>query len=210
MRQMNNLETKLGEKMNQSDIHFDVTGADAKVLRIAHQDLLNYLKYHWNMIGKEESDFKVASRAEKLLKDEPAEFEIFLSMWTSSWLHKWGQRVKLLLGDQPQDKSRLSMNSGSSDSEALWRKVQGKQELVGLVVSSLVKNGELCATEILAENILKTELAKVTDFVNSKEQMIRLLDSAFSRARELANCVSPLIFVKVDKGYYQHNKCLTS
>lgn len=206
---MNNLETMLAEKMSQSDIHFDVLGADAKVLRIAHQDLLNYLKHKWNMIGTQECEFRVAERIENLLKDEPAEFEIFLSMWTSAWLCKWAQRVKLLLGNQTQDKSMSGMHS-TSDSEALLRKLQGKKEIVELVVSLLVKNGEICATEILAENILKTELAKTVDFVNSREQIIRLLDSAFGRARELANCVSPLIFVKIDKGYFQHNKCLTS
>ena len=207
---MNNLETMLAEKMNQCDIHFDVLGADAKVLRIAHQDLLNYLKQHWNIIGKEESDLKAATHAEQMLKEEPAESEIFLSMWISAWLFKWGQRVKLLLGETAQDKNKLSTNFGTSDSEAQWRKLQGKREIVELVVSSLVRNGEICATEILAENVLKTELAKNSDFVNSREQVIRLLDAAFYRARELSKCVSPLIFVKVDKAYYQHSRCLTS
>jgi hypothetical protein len=202
MRQMNNLEIMLAEKMNQSDIHFDASGADAKVLRIAYQDLKNYLKHYWNMFGKEESDFTLTNRIEKMLKDEPVEFEMFLSVWTGMWLKKWAQRVKLLLGDQVQDKSTLSQNSGSSDVEALWKKLESRQELVELVVSTLIKNGELCATEILAENVLKSELAKNPVLADGREQVLKLLHAASNKAREMAKCLSPLIFVKVDKGYY--------
>jgi len=203
LRQMNNLETMLAEKMHQSDIHFDASGADVKVLRIAYRDLINYLKYYWKLIGKESSEFKVASKIEKILKDEPTEFEMFLAVWTGMWLKKWAQRVKLLLGDQVQDKSVSGPSSGSCDVEGLWEKLEGKKEIVELIVSALVKNGELCATEILAENILKTEFAKNASLNNGTEQVLRLLEAALCRAREMAKCVNPLIFVKVDKGYYR-------
>jgi len=203
LRQMNNLETMLAEKMRQSDIHFDASGADVKVLRIAYRDLINYLKHYWNMVGKESSEFKVAGKIEKMLKDAPTEFEMFLSVWTGMWLKKWAQRVKLLLGDQVQDKNMSGLNLISGDVEASWQKLEGKQEIIELVVSSLVKNGELCATEILAENILKTEFAKNTSVANGTKQVLRLLETALCRAREMAKCVNPLIFVKVDKGYYR-------
>ena len=200
---MNNLETMLAEKIRQSDIHFDASGADAKVLRIAYRDLINYLKHYWKMVGKESSEVKVASKIEKMLKDEPTEFEMFLSVWTGMWLKKWTQRVKLVLGDQVQDKSVPGLNSTSGDVEASWQKLEGKQEIIELVVSSLVKNGELCATEILAENILKAEFGKKTSVANDTKQVLRLLEAALSRSREMAKCVNPLIFVKVDKGYYR-------
>ena len=200
---MNNLETMLAEKMHQSDIHFDPSGADAEVLRIAHRDLINYLKHYWKIVGKESSDFKVASKIEKMLKDEPAEFEMFLCVWTGMWLKKWAQRVKLVLGDQVQDKSISRLNSTSGDVEASWQKLEGKREIIELIVSSLVKNGELCATEILAENILKAEFARNTSVTDGTKQVLRLLEAALCRSREMAKCVNPLIFVKVDKGYYR-------
>lgn len=200
---MNNLETMLAEKMNQSDIHFDALGADEKVLRIAHQDLINYLRHHWNLVGKETSNFEVASEIERLGKDEPAEVEAFLSVWAGMWLRKWTQRVKLVLSEQGSDKNKSSTNFVPSNAEHLWTQLKGRQEIVELVVSSLVKNGELCATEILAENILKTELGKNASQANSKEQVLGLLNAALRRAREMAQNTGPLIFVKVDKGYYR-------
>jgi hypothetical protein len=201
---MNNLETMLAQRMNESDIRFDTLGADEKVLRVAHQDLVNYLKHHWNMVGKETSNFELVSKTERLLKEEPDEFEVFLSVWVGMWLRKWSQRVKLLLGEQVvSNENKPRTNSAPSNVEHLWAKQKGKQEIVELVVSSLVKNGELCATEILAENILKTELGNNTDRMNSKEQMLALLNAALRRAREIAQNTGPLIFVKVDKGYYR-------
>ncbi len=203
LREMNNLEKMIAEKLSQSDVHFDASGADAKVQKIAHQDLVNYLKHHWDMVGKEESDIKLASRIEASLKEEPAEFEAFLSFWTGMWQRKWTQRVKLLIGNQTQDNKNSNEYSQPHDIESKWKKLNGRREVVELVVSNLVKNGELCATEILAENILKTELSKKVDFVNSKQQVIELLDAALHKARDLSKTVSPMIFVKVDRGYYR-------
>lgn len=204
LRKMNSLDRVLAEKMNQSDIHFDALGADEKVLRIAHQDLVNYLKHHWNMVGKETSNFELVSKIDRLLKEEPAEFEAFLSVWTGMWLRKWSQRVKLLLGEQVvSNENKPRTFSATSNVEHLWAQLKGKQEIVELIVSSLVKNGELCGTEILAENILKMELGKNTGQVNSKEQTLALLNAALRRAREIAQNTGPLIFVKVDKGYYR-------
>jgi hypothetical protein len=199
---MNGLETMLAEKLSQSDIHFDASGSDAKVLRIAYQDLLNYLKTSWNIVGKEESDSKLASKIETLFKAQQAEFELFVSVWTGMWLRKWEQRVKLLLGDQIHEKESSVLSPAPSDAEAMWTRLAGKKEIVELVVSALVKDGELCATEILAENIVKTELAKSVDFVNTREQVVWLLGAVLHRAHDMAHTVNPLIFVKVDKGYY--------
>ena len=46
------------------------------------------------------------------------------------------------------------------NAEPLWRKIEHKQELQEVVVSTLIKNGEICGTEILAENLLKMELGE--------------------------------------------------
>ena len=200
---MNNLETMLAQRMSQSDIRFDALGADEKVLRVAHQDLINYLKHHWNMVGKETSNLELVSKIDRLLREEPAEFEVFLSVWTGMWLRKWSQRVKLLLGEQAVS-NKPRTNSVPSNAEHLWRRLKGRREIVELVVSSLVKNGEICGTEIVAENILEAELGKKnTGQVYSKEQTLGLLNAALCRAREIAQITGPLIFVKVDKGYYR-------
>jgi hypothetical protein len=87
--------------------------------------------------------------------------------------------------------------------EPLWRKIEHKQELQEVVVSTLIKNGEICGTEILAENLLKMELGeKNLQTLNDKERIFNTLNNALRKAREMAQSKGPLIFVKIDKGYY--------
>jgi hypothetical protein len=95
------------------------------------------------------------------------------------------------------------MSKTLQDAEPLWRKIEHKQELLEIVEATLIKNGEICGTEILSENLLKMELGeKNTQLLNEKEQILRVLNNALRKAREMAQSRGPLIFVKIDKGYY--------
>jgi hypothetical protein len=72
-----------------------------------------------------------------------------------------------------------------------------------MVVSTLVKNGEICGTEILSENLLKMELGeKSVEKLSDKERIFTVVNEALRKAREMAQSKGPLIFVKIDKGYY--------
>jgi hypothetical protein len=71
-------------------------------------------------------------------------------------------------------------------------------------VSTLIKNGEICGTEILAENLLKLELGEksIQSITDDKERLFTVLNNTLRKSREMAQSRGPLIFVKVDKGYY--------
>ncbi|MGC9346468.1 MAG: hypothetical protein ACP5ER_06750, partial [Candidatus Bathyarchaeales archaeon] len=63
---------------------------------------------------------------------------------------------------------------------------------------------EICGTSILAENLLKMELGgKRRKYSNEKECALNVVNNALRKARGLARSKGPLIFVKIDKGYYQ-------
>jgi hypothetical protein len=95
------------------------------------------------------------------------------------------------------------MSKTLANVEPLWRKIEHKQELQEIVVATLIKNGEICGTEILAENLLKMELGeKNLENVSDKERLFSTLNCALRKAREMAQSRGPLIFVKIDKGYY--------
>jgi len=101
---MNFIEIMLGEKLKDADPALDVMGSDRKVLQVACQDFTNYLKFHWNLIGKEASQCELVEKLEKQFHENPAELESFLTIWVGMWLKKWKDRVKLLIGDQNQNK----------------------------------------------------------------------------------------------------------
>jgi len=199
---MNFVEIMLGEKLKDADPALDIMGSDRKVLQVACQDFTNYLKFHWNLIGKEANQCEIVEKLETLFKEDAAELDAFLTVWIGIWFKKWKERVKLLIGNQNANKWN-KVSKTLANAEPLWRKIERKQELQEVVVSTLIKNGEVCGTEILAENLLKMELGeKSLQNLNDKERLFATLNNALRKAREMAQSKGPLIFVKVDKGYY--------
>ena len=199
---MNFVEIVLTEKLKDADPALDVMGSDRKVLQVACQDFTNYLKYQWELIGKEANNFELVEKMETFFKENPAELEAFLTVWVGIWLKKWKERVKLLIGDQNQNKWNKVAKT-LANAEPHWRSLQHKQEVMEIVVATLIKNGEICGTEILSENLLKMELGeKNNQSLNEKEQILNVLNNSLRKAREMAQSRGPLIFVKIDKGYY--------
>jgi hypothetical protein len=199
---MNFVEIMLGEKLKEADSALDVMGSDRKVLQVACQDFTNFLKFHWDLIGKEASQCELVEKLEKLFKENPGELEEFLTVWVGIWLRKWKERVKLLIGRQNANKWN-KVSKTLSSAEPLWKKVERKQELQEVVVATLIRNGEICGTDILSENLLKMELGeKRVRHLKDKERIFAVVNNSLRKAREMAQSRGPLIFVKIDKGYY--------
>jgi len=198
---MNFIEIMLAEKLKDADPALNITGSDRKVLQVACEDLTNYLKYHWNLIGNEASQCELVERLEHFFKENPTELEEFLTIWTSIWFKKWKERVKLLIGNQNANRwNRVSKTLNNA--EPYWKNLAHKQELREIVAATLIKNGEICGTEILSDNLLKMELGEKRTQGLSKEQVFFILNNALRKARDMAQSKGPLIFVKIDKGYY--------
>jgi len=192
----------LVKKLGVADSNLDLRGSDRKVLQVACEDITNYLKYHWNLIGNTANQCELVERLEQLFKETPEELEEFLSVWTGMWFKKWKERVKLIIGVQNANKW-AKVSKKIRNAEPLWKKLVPKQELREIVAATLIKNGEICGTEVLSENLLKMELGgKQAQCLNDKERVFSLVNGALRRAREMAQSKGPLIFVKIDKGYY--------
>ena len=199
---MNFVEIILTDKLKDADPALDLLGSDRKVLQVACQDFTNYLKYQWGLIGVEGSNCELAEKVEAFYKENSAELEAFLTVWVGIWLKKWKERVKLLIGTQNQNKWNKVAKT-LANAEPLWRDLSHKQEIMELVVSTLIKNGEICGTEILTENLLKMELGeKSAQTIGENERVLVVVNNALRKAREMAQSRGPLIFVKIDKGYY--------
>jgi uncharacterized protein YuzE len=200
---MNFIEILLSQKLREKNPMLDTLGPDRKVLQIACQDLTNYLKVHWQLIGKEANDCDIAEKLEKFHTEDRCELEEFLDIWTGIWLKKWKERVKLLIGNENANRWN-KVTRILSNAEPIWKSLSNQQEIEEIIILTLVKNGEICGTTILAENLLKMELGeKKREYLSQKEQILNVVNSTLRKARELTQSKGPLIFVKVDKGYYQ-------
>ena len=199
---MNFIETTLSKKIKEAEATLDVLGADRKVLQVAVQDFMNYLNFYRNLENKETNILYQVKQMEQLKKEEPAEFDSALAVWSSIWLRKWKERINLSVGKQNvKEPSKAPANS--SKDESLWTKLECKEEIIGIVASALIKNAEICGTQIIAENIVKTETCKSSSQdINSKEQVLKILSNALHSARETSQKTGPLISIMVDKRYY--------
>jgi len=199
---MNFVEILVGEKLKESDAALDILGSDRKVLQVACEDFTNYVKFHWDLMGKETSQLELADKLDQLYKEDRKELEEFLNVWVGVWFKKWKERVKLLIGEESAQKwSKVSKTINNA--EPIWRKTEHKQELKELIAFTLIKNGEICGTEILSENLLKMELGeKRVQCLDDKERILFAVNNALRKGRDMAQSRGPLIFVKIDKGYY--------
>ena len=200
---MNFIEILLSQKLREKDPMLNILGSDRKVLQIASQDLVNYLKFHWELIGKDANECDIVEKLEKFYNENRSELEEFLDIWTGIWLRKWKERVKLLIGNE--NNNRWSkVTKILTNAEPIWKNLSNRQNMAEIVILTLVKNGEICGTTILAENPLKMELGEKKDYFSEREQILNVVNSALRKARELTQSKGPLIFVKIDKGYYSN------
>ena len=198
---MNFIEILLSEKLKEKNPMLDILGSDRKVLQIACQDLTNYLKVHWDLIGKEANECEIVEKIEKVFNENPSELDEFLGVWTGIWLAKWNERVKLLIGNENSKRWNHAAKV-LKNGEAAWGNLSNRREIEDIIVSTLVKNAEICGTSILAENLIKMELGEEKDYESDEERIVNVVNDTLRKAREMAQSKGPLIFVKVDKGYY--------
>jgi hypothetical protein len=198
---MNFIEMLMAEKFKDKNPMLDILGSDRKVLQIACQDLTNYLKVHWDLVGKETNECEIVERIEKIFNGNPSELNEFLGVWTGIWLAKWNERVKLLIGNE-NSKRWNHVTKILKNGESAWSSLSNRREIEDLIVTTLVKNAEICGTSILAENLIKMELGEEKDYESDEERIVNVVNDTLRKAREMAQSKGPLIFVKVDKGYY--------
>lgn len=202
---MNFIELLLSRSLKNKRPLLDLYGTDSRVLRIAHQDFINYLKVHWGLVGEKGAEYKLVDKLHDYFHEKPDELERFINVWTGLWIKKWSERVRLLIGKD--DRKRWSkMNRALRKAEPLWVKFKNRKEAKDVVIETLVKNGEICGTSILAENLLKMELSSLANKktgLNERERLLNVVNNALRRAREISRSKGPLIFVRLNKRFFQ-------
>ncbi|RLI20278.1 hypothetical protein DRO54_06620 [Candidatus Bathyarchaeota archaeon] len=203
---MSFIELLLLESLKRKNPLLDLEGTDKKVLQIAYQDLINYLKTVWNISeSKYGAEYEIAERIRKFYTENPEELLDFLDIWAGLWLKKWGERVRLLIGRE--DGKWRKMNKNLAAGEPLWFQLRNREEFKDYVIKSLIRNGEICGTSILAENLIKMELGasfeKNRFKLNERKNLLILLNNTLKRARELSRSRGPLIFMRIDKRFFQ-------
>lgn len=203
---MNFVELMLAESLQNRNPQLDLQGTDKKVLRIACEDLLNFLKVHWKLVGQEIVEIELTEKIREYYQKNPEELREFVNLWSGIWMKKWGERVKLLLAQENPERWKEA-NARLVRVEPAWRRLRNRNEMEDMIIDALVRNGEICGTYILAENLLKNELVTYTyGKIFTKEELLAITTKAIRKARQLSQSRGPLIFVKVDRKFFQFIK----
>jgi hypothetical protein len=166
---------------------------------------MNFLKVHWRLMGQESGDYELIEKLYSFHQEEPQELEEFVNAWTGIWIKKWNERVKLLIGQQEEENSSWQRASKRvCDAEPLWKTMPNRREVEDVVVESLIRNGEICGTNILSENLIKMEIGSIEKIdIKKEEDVLNLINGSLRRARSLSRSKGPLIFVRLDKRFFQ-------
>lgn len=200
---INPIEQMLFRSLKKKNPQLNPNTTDRKVFQIASQDLLNYLKFHWKLIGRENPEIELTEKIEKYSQEKPKELQQFIDLWSGIWIKKWNERVKVLITNEDNLYWKKTKQR-QLKAEPLWRQLPYRNEMKDIITGTLIRNGEICGTFILAENLVKNELAKYAEnkiYVNSK--LLSITKKAVEKAKAISQSKGPLIFVRIDRRFFQ-------
>jgi len=203
--QIDIIEQLLLKGLRSRDPQLDLWGSDRKVLYIAHQDLMNFLKAHWGLVDKEADEVELKEKINGYFSEKPQELEEFVQLWSGIWIKKWKERVKLILEKEDRQRWRR-IDRLLSKSEPIWKQLKNRNQLKDLVIEALIRNGEICGTSILAEDLLKAELGLCVErkaYMEERESLLSVVNNVLGKVRKISRSKGPLIFIKIDRRFFQ-------
>lgn len=162
---------------------------DGTIFHIACQDFKDYLLYKNIDLSKVESE----------------EIEV----WVKIWLCKWRQRTKLIFNEADQ-KRLMPQEKPEATKELPTLTPEETEGLLELAKFTLLSKGELCGIEIIAKERVKVATkeyfeSRKIQTLEEKNRILALNEISLRLTRDcrmLSECISPLIFVRIDKSYY--------
>jgi hypothetical protein len=199
---MNFLLLLLAESLRKRAPQLDLVGTDRKIMSIAIEDLRNYLKVHWNLVGTEDSESKLREKVHRYFHERVEELEEMVDLWTGMWLRKWNERVKLVIGDAKHG-SLKDIHDLTEEGRFRWRHLEDWREVEEMALEALIRNGEICGTMSLAESLLKSEFRQGSVKKKTRRNdLVDVVNNLFKRARQLSESKGPLMFVRIDKHFW--------
>ena len=167
------IEALIVDKIKKIDPTVNPQGSDRKMLELTYKDFVNYMKFY----GIFSNNSRFEEKLEKLSRDKKAELDAFLTVWTSMWMKKWQERVKLLIGEKHESGE---LNKTLAKAEPKWQTLEYKEELINIVGFTFIKDGEICSSEMLAEYAIKTELEKEDLDLKDRAEALTFLNQCHS------------------------------
>ena len=173
---------------------FKPSGLDVELAVYAQRDLETCLGVKW----AEENRYKILMKLESYLSRQPEEAKVFLGFWVDQWLAKWKERVNIL---HKKPKVSKSCRKCRQKARNMYLKLDHRKELKRMVIRKLINQGEICMTNLIAENMIFSEITRRIQRKGIATQAelnpMEILNSLSSRIARLTEEKGPLIYLRI-------------
>jgi len=196
--------------MNALEEHMPLlSDAESSIMTgVAVNDFHNYLKTKKGLIGEFGSDFKLKKILDKVIRERPWEIRNIINDWIEPWIIKWRQRVKIVWD---RDESLAEGEKLFLSTEDIWNNFSKKDFLKEFIIGSLIRIGEYCFTNLVAESILRKEISKYMRYMRDGSMLLdflernplTLLNDAIRDVSFIKNFKGQTVVMKVDKKLFK-------
>ncbi len=156
---------------------------------IAVEDFVNYYSLVLGIEEFEDSEDITRDYIENMFDKNPTEIINVIDEWMDVWIWKWRQRVKLVMKPQiNREVDRLEV-----DIKNIMPSIKNLKEIKRFAIGSLIRNNEVCFTNLLADNIVKSIVYKFFIHVRDAKRVSKILnDNKYIFVNEIINRVKSL------------------
>jgi len=186
----------------------DLTSGELTFMsQVAERDFYNYVLVEDDLLYEDRGYERVLARLIYQMKSDPMRLAERLSDWADVWGWKWRQRVKLVLGD---DSSLKEEEKVFSEVAPVIGRIKGYDWFKKFALGSIVRAGEVCFTDTLAESLAKTAIYKVVKGAGPQKapEIIEknpsvVVDEIVERARKFRLFKGNLVVVRLDPDFFK-------
>lgn len=179
---------------------------------VALEDLVNYTAYLGSYIYEAGYRERAIEQLAELAESDPISFDKLVTDHMEVWSIKWNQRVKLVLGRDGQD-PHVNGNLEKKVEQLIPLLKDLHSWMQRFAVGSLISNGEVCFTNLIAETIVKEVLYKLVSSMSIQEAAkfisenpAFLMSEIVQRSRGAARYRGNLVVVRVNPSFFEENR----
>ncbi len=174
------------------------------MVQVASRDFLNYILVKEDLLYEDEAEARALARLSDYGERSPERLVATLSDWLDVWEWKWRQRVKLVMG-------------GGEEEDELGKAVAptvGRLRDYGwfrrFALGSLVREGEVCFTDTLADSAVKAALYEVVRGTTPERAVevveknpLVLVEGIVRRVRQFKRYRGELVVVRLSPEFFR-------
>lgn len=168
---------------------------------VASEDFINYYSVVLGIEEFEDSEEITKDYIENMFDKNPTEIINEIDEWMDVWIWKWRQRVKLVM----KSDVRKEVNKVEVNVKNILPQIKNLKEIKRFAVGSLIRNNEVCFTNLLADNIVKSivykfymqirDSRKVSTILNENKHIF--VNEIITRVKSLKKFKGQLVVINV-------------